>query len=42
MARMTVGEALTNIMFVKLEAGMEHIKASGNWMWPAKLPGEGI
>eukprot|EP01127_Copromyxa_protea_P020281 TRINITY_DN675_c0_g1_i1.p1 TRINITY_DN675_c0_g1~~TRINITY_DN675_c0_g1_i1.p1 ORF type:complete len:1177 (-),score=273.79 TRINITY_DN675_c0_g1_i1:121-3651(-) len=40
MARMTVGESLTNIMFVKLEGGLDYIKASGNWMWPAKLEGE--
>ena len=39
MARMSVGEALTNIVFAYTEP-MDHIKASGNWMWPAKLPGE--
>jgi phosphoribosylformylglycinamidine synthase len=39
MARITVGEALTNIVFAVTEP-MDHIKASGNWMWPAKLPGE--
>jgi phosphoribosylformylglycinamidine synthase len=39
MARMTVGEALTNLVFAVTE-DMNHIKASGNWMWPAKLPGE--
>jgi len=39
MARMTVGEALTNIVFAVTE-DMDHIKASGNWMWPAKMPGE--
>ena len=40
MARMTVGEALTNIIWVKISA-IEDIKCSGNWMWAAKLPGEG-
>ncbi len=40
MARMSVGEALTNIMWAKVSA-VEDIKCSGNWMWAAKLPGEG-
>ncbi len=40
MARMCVGEALTNIVWAKISA-LEHIKCSGNWMWAAKLPGEG-
>lgn len=39
MGRMTVGEALTNIVFAYTEP-REYIKASGNWMWPAKLEGE--
>ena len=40
MARLSVGEALTNIVFAKISA-LEDIKCSGNWMWAAKLPGEG-
>ncbi len=40
MARMVVGEALTNIVWAKVSA-LEDIKCSGNWMWAAKLPGEG-
>jgi len=40
MARMSVGEALTNIVWAKISA-LEDIKCSGNWMWAAKLPGEG-
>jgi phosphoribosylformylglycinamidine synthase len=40
MARMSVGEALTNIVWAKISS-LEDIKCSGNWMWPAKLPGEG-
>ncbi len=40
MARMSVGEAITNIMWAKI-SGLEDIKCSGNWMWAAKLPGEG-
>ncbi|PKL72554.1 phosphoribosylformylglycinamidine synthase [Candidatus Kuenenbacteria bacterium HGW-Kuenenbacteria-1] len=38
-ARMSVGEALTNIVWAKISK-LENIKCSGNWMWPAKLPGE--
>ena len=40
MARMCVGEMLTNIAWARISA-IEHIKCSGNWMWAAKLPGEG-
>ena len=40
MARMSVGEALTNIMWANVSA-IEDIKCSGNWMWAAKLSGEG-
>ncbi len=40
MARMSVGEALTNIVWAKISA-FEDIKCSCNWMWAAKLPGEG-
>ncbi len=39
-ARMSVGEALTNIVSARISS-LEDIKCSGNWMWPAKLPGEG-
>ncbi len=39
-ARMAVAEAITNIMWAKIE-GISSIKCSVNWMWPAKLPGEG-
>ncbi|MBI4843358.1 MAG: phosphoribosylformylglycinamidine synthase [Nitrospirae bacterium] len=40
MARMSVGEALTNMVWAKI-SGIEDIKCSANWMWAAKLPGEG-
>ncbi len=40
MARLSVGEALTNIVWAKISA-LEDIKCSGNWMVAAKLPGEG-
>ena len=40
MARMCVGEALTNLVWAKV-TDLEDVKCSGNWMWAAKLPGEG-
>lgn len=40
MARLSVGEALTNIIWAKISS-LEDIKCSGNWMWAAKLAGEG-
>jgi len=39
-ARMAVAEALTNMVWAKI-SGLEDIKCSANWMWAAKLPGEG-
>lgn len=39
MARMTVTEAMTNLMWAKISK-IEDIKASGNWMYAAKLDGE--
>jgi len=39
-ARMSVGEALTNIVSAKIDS-IENIKCSANWMLAAKLPGEG-
>jgi len=38
-ARMSVGEALTNIVWVRI-SDLGDIKCSANWMWAAKLPGE--
>ena len=40
MARMSVGEALTNIVWAKISS-FKDIRCSANWMWAAKLPGEG-
>ncbi|KAI5060543.1 hypothetical protein GOP47_0024963 [Adiantum capillus-veneris] len=40
MARLAVGEALTNLVWAKVSA-LEDVKASGNWMYAAKLGGEG-
>ncbi|KAF5279822.1 hypothetical protein FQA39_LY18225 [Lamprigera yunnana] len=39
-ARMTVIEALSNLVFA-LISDLRDVKCSGNWMWAAKLPGEG-
>ncbi len=39
-ARMAVGEALTNIVWVQISR-LQDIKCSANWMWAPKLPGEG-
>ena len=40
MARMSVGEALTNIVWARISA-LRDIRCSANWMWAPKLPGEG-
>ncbi len=39
-ARLSVAEALTNIVWVPLEGGLSGISLSANWMWPAKSSGE--
>jgi len=39
-ARMSVGESLTNLVWAPISA-LEDAKSSANWMWAAKLPGEG-
>lgn len=40
MARLAVGEALTNLVWAKVTS-LNDVKASGNWMYAAKLEGEG-
>lgn len=40
MARMSVAEALTNMVWAKVSS-LNDIKCSANWMWASKLPGEG-
>ncbi|KDO20696.1 phosphoribosylformylglycinamidine synthase [Saprolegnia parasitica CBS 223.65] len=40
MARLTVGESLTNLVWACLTGSLLDIKCSANWMWAAKLPGE--
>ncbi len=39
-ARMAVGEALTNLMWARVEE-LDQVKCSANWMWAPKLVGEG-
>jgi len=39
-ARMAVAEAITNLVFARI-SDIQDVKCSGNWMWAAKLPGEG-
>jgi phosphoribosylformylglycinamidine synthase len=41
MARLSVGEALTNMVWAKISS-VEDIRCSGNWMWAPKLEGEGV
>lgn len=40
MARLSVAEAITNLVWIRIPS-LDSVKASGNWMWPAKLEGEG-
>lgn len=40
MARMSVGEALTNLVWARASA-LPDVRCSANWMWAAKLEGEG-
>ncbi|CAG0892990.1 unnamed protein product [Darwinula stevensoni] len=39
-ARMSLGEALSNLVFAPITS-LQDVKCSGNWMWAAKLEGEG-
>jgi phosphoribosylformylglycinamidine synthase len=41
MARMSIGEMITNIMWAKISS-FSDIKCSGNWMWPGKDELEGF
>ena len=40
MARLTVAESLTNLVWAAV-GELGEVKCSANWMWAAKLPGEG-
>lgn len=39
-SRLSVAEALTNLVFAPLEYGLQGVSLSANWMWPAKNEGE--
>lgn len=39
-SRLSVTEALSNIIWAPLEKGIRSISLSANWMWPCKNPGE--
>jgi phosphoribosylformylglycinamidine synthase len=39
-SRLSIAEALTNIVWAPLTHGLEGVSLSANWMWPAKNPGE--
>lgn len=40
MARLALGEALTNLVWARVSA-LHDVKASGNWMYASKMAGEG-
>ncbi len=39
-SRLSVAEALTNLVWAPLSHGLKGVSLSANWMWPAKNPGE--
>ena len=39
-SRLSVAEALTNLVFAPLTHGLKGVSLSANWMWPAKNKGE--
>ena len=39
-SRLSIAEALTNIIWAPLQGGIKGVSLSANWMWPAKNPGE--
>lgn len=39
-SRLSVAEALTNLVWAQLEGGLSAVSLSANWMWPAKNQGE--
>ena len=41
-SRLSIAEALTNIVWAPLKDGLESVVLSANWMWPAKRPGENV
>ena len=39
-SRLSIAEALTNLVWAPLTYGMKGISLSANWMWPCRNPGE--
>ncbi len=39
-SRLSVSEALTNLVWAPVEGGLSGVSLSANWMWPARNPGE--
>ncbi len=39
-SRISIAEALTNLVWAPLSHGLQGVSLSANWMWPAKNPGE--
>lgn len=39
-SRISVAEALTNLVWAPIEQGLSGVSLSANWMWPAKQEGE--
>ncbi|HNX86726.1 MAG TPA: phosphoribosylformylglycinamidine synthase [Bacteroidales bacterium] len=39
-SRLSVAEALTNLIWAPLTYGLKGVSLSANWMWPSKNPGE--
>ena len=39
-SRVSIAEALTNLIWAPLANGLSGVSLSANWMWPAKTPGE--
>ncbi len=39
-SRLSIGEALTNLVWAPVEDGLAGVALSANWMWPARNPGE--
>jgi len=39
-SRLSVAEALTNLVWAPLTHGLKGVSLSANWMWPCKNPGE--
>ncbi len=39
-SKLSVAEALTNIIWAPIEGGLQGVSLSANWMWPAKNNGE--